>query len=94
MVACTVLFVTGLIVTYALAMILAINNVTGIRGKPIENNPWNLEHQLAADFTVLGMVAIGIAILTWLRRKFRLSPYFLAGQWAAIVLGCIMILSR
>lgn len=94
MVTRTALFVTGLIVTYVLAMILAINNVTGIRGKPIENNPWNLERQMAADFAVLGLVASGIAALTWLRRKFRLSPYFLAGQWTALALGCIMILTR
>ena len=78
------LFLAGFVLTYAVVMALALNNVTGIRGGPVNNNPFDLENENVADFIVLGIVAACVGLLTYFRIRIGVRLAFLVGQWAAI----------
>lgn len=88
------LFLVAVIGTYALFIVLAVNNVTGLRGPPLSYNPFFHENQDLADGVVVLLVAASVGVLTFLRKRLRLRVEAVAGMWLAVLLGGLIILVR
>jgi hypothetical protein len=88
-----ILFVVGWVGTYALILVLAINNVTGLRGEFLPGT-LTCQDQDYADTVVLLLVGGVVTLLTLLRKRLRLRWEFLAGLWAAVFLTGIVICAR
>lgn len=87
------LFVLGWMGTYALFLLLVLNNATGLRGEPIPGG-FAVENATLADAILLVFVGGTVALLTMLRRRLKVRWELLAGQWAAVLLGAIVLLAR
>jgi hypothetical protein len=87
-----VLFFVGWVGTYALLLVLVLNNVTGLRGGLHRHG--GVENGDLADTIVLLLVGAAVASLTLARAWLKLRWEFLAGQWAAVFLGVLVICAR
>ncbi|HMP59603.1 MAG TPA: hypothetical protein PKD86_09640 [Gemmatales bacterium] len=90
----TLLFVVAVVGTYALVIVLAVNNVTGLRGAIRADNPFSHENQDLADVVVVLLVAIAVTLITLVRKRLRLRGEAIAGMWLAVLLGGLIILIR
>jgi hypothetical protein len=88
------LFLVAAVGTYTLLSVLAVNNVTGLRGKPRPDNPFVQENQDLADGVVVLLVAALIGLITLVRKRLRLRGEAVAGMWLAVLLGGLIILIR
>ncbi|MBX3426406.1 MAG: hypothetical protein KF688_12060 [Pirellulales bacterium] len=88
------LFLIAAVGTYALTIALAINNVTGLRGAIRPDNPLIRENQDLADGIVVVLVATAVVGITMLRKRLRLRWEAVAGTWAAVLLGGLILLLR
>lgn len=90
----TLLFIIALVVTYALFIVLAVHNVTGLRGAVRTDNPFMRENQDLADGVVVLLMSLLVAFITRIRQRLRLRGEAIAGMWAALFLGGLVILIR
>jgi hypothetical protein len=82
-------FLVGWVGTYALLLVLILNDVTGLRGEPgADLLPQNADF---ADTVVVLSVGALVAVLTLLRARLRLRWELLAGQWVAVLLAALVI---
>lgn len=88
------LFLAGAAGAYTLFGVLAINNVTGLRGVPRAGAPFVHENEDLADGVVLLIVAAAAGLTTVARRRLHLRGEVLAGVWLALLLGGLVILLR
>ncbi len=88
------LFLIATLGTYVLCTVLAVNNVTGLRGAPHSDNRFIHENQDLADGVVLLLVATVVGLLTLGRKPLRLRGEAVAGTWLAVLLGSLSILIR
>lgn len=87
-------FLSAFALTYLLFILLAVNNVLGLRGEPTADAPFVYEHQGMADSVVLILVAAVVGLVTAVRRRFHLYWEVVAGMWLAVLLVGLMLLVR
>lgn len=88
------LFLAAWVGTFALLIVLTVNNVTGLRGPTLSHNRFVHENENVADAVVLLVLAGGAALLGIVRKRLRLRGEFLAGMWVALLLGGLEIALR
>lgn len=82
---------TGWIGSYVLGIFLAVNNVTGLRGPPLDGNPFVHANQDHADITVvfiLGFLAILTTVASFRWPRMRAAAM---GIWLGVISAAIMI---
>jgi hypothetical protein len=82
-------FLAGWLGTYALIMILIVNDVLGLH----DAADFGPSGVIDAKLLVVLLVGVGVALLTLTRQALRIRGEFLAGQWVAVFLATLVILA-
>jgi hypothetical protein len=88
------LFLVAFIGTYGLFVVLALNNVTGLRGPPSDTYPVVYPNANQADGVVLLTLGAVTGLVSVFRKQLRLRVEAVAGMWLALLLGGLFILAR
>lgn len=84
----------GFIGTYMLATTLAVNNITGLRGPPLDSNPFVTANQDHADTTVVFIIGCVVVIATVVSVRWRWMRAIVAGMWVAVLVAGMVIALR
>ncbi len=88
------MFVVGLVATYSTMMAMAINNVTGLRGPRLAQNPFVHANQDFADLVCLLLLSAAVVVISLLRKRLHLRGELLAGMWVALALAGLVLMVR
>jgi hypothetical protein len=90
----TSLFFLGWIGAFILGGILAVNNVTGLRGPPLGHNPFVHANQDYADLTVVCMLVLIAAWATFASIRLQRMRPLACGIWFGVISSLVMIILR
>ena len=87
-------FVIGMITTYAMIMVAALNKPDGLRGQRTEMAWFDVrEHDQSLNLIIIGMFGVVLGVLMGIRHRLRLPLPLLLGAGIAIAAALIVVLT-